>query len=210
MKYKFLIALLFVLPCCNTKGKVEESKVSANNTDSVAVDSSKYLLLKYNLYKDQFGNIAFKTIDKSDSRNPVELFITTVWNANTNDSGNNGKMEMKDVIDTASFKEVKGIYYQDKNHFYVYNQMSDGGTFAVIRDIDAKTYTVLNGYYAKDKNHAYYGSVIIKDADVRTFEPLQKVNEGDSTWQYAKDKNHFYYFGDIIKPEELKLHNLKK
>lgn len=206
MKYQLLlIALLFILPFCNSEVKREKLKTPGNNTDSSKSDTIKFSSLKYNLYRDQLGNIGFKTIDNSDPRNPIDRFVTTVWDANPNDSNNDGgKMEMKDVIDTASFVELEGIYYKDKNHFYVYNQMSDGGTFAVINNIDVKTFVVIHPLYAKDKNQIYYGSSIIKEADPKSFKPLLKAPDS-LTWYTAKDKNHFYYFGAIVNPEDIQL-----
>lgn len=204
MKYKLIIAILVFLSFCKSK----ENHPGSHDLSFSVEDSSKYFLLKHNLYKDQFGNIAYKTIDRSDPENPIDRFITVVWHANLNDSIDGGKMEMKDVIDIISFEEIKGIYYRDKNHYYVYNQMSDGGTFAIIRDIDKKSFVVVSPFYAKDIHNAYHGAVKIENVDINTFRPLPGIKSGDSTWQYARDKDHFYYFGDIIKKEDHSIHGL--
>jgi len=201
----FILILVFcTLISCNSK--VKEDKKNKKDLSNEKIDTIKFTLLKDNLYKDNLGNFGFKTIDNSDPQKPVERFITIVWNANPDDSINDGKMDMKNVIDTGSYKLIKGIYYKDKRHFYVFSQMADGGTFAVLQNIDPKTFVVLSPYYAKDINHVYYGSKIIKNADVKTFEPLTKISNGDTSWQYGKDKNYFFFFGEVIYQEELKLH----
>ena len=198
--------LILILFSCNNH---TENKNIANSTSTKNTDTLKYQFLKDNLYKNNLGDIAFKAIDNTDPRNPKDIFVTSVWNANSDDSIGDGKMEMKNVVDVSSFKRVSGMYYQDKKYFYVFNQMSDGGTFAIIKNIDPKSFIVLSPYYAKDNKHVYYGGQILEKADVKTFKPYPRIENKDTLWQYAKDKNHFYYFGDIIKTDELKSHKLK-
>lgn len=204
-----LINFLFIclgFSCCQANTK-ETKIINDYQNNELKEDSIKFRLIKDNLFIDQFGNLAFKTLDKSDPENPVTRFITTVWNATENEK-ENGKIEMKEIIDTNSFKSIKGIYYKDKSNFYVYNQMADGGNFTVLRGIDTKSFSILNGYYSKDKNFIYYGSNPVEEADVTTFKVMNKPEKGHKTEQYGKDKNRFYYFGRIIQAPDLKMHNL--
>lgn len=114
----------------------------------------------------------------------------------------NDTIALNTVIDTASFRQLNGSFYKDKNHIYQYFAMAGGGRFSLFDKVepglDYSTFKVLNGYYAKDKNQVYDSRMgHIEGADARSFTVL-----GDHP--VAKDKNYYYQWNDTITLQEIK------
>lgn len=151
---------------------------SANKTED-------WKLLKCGLYINNKGELGFKNYYTIGEK---ALYLTRYSKRMNWDDG----ATLNSVIDTASFKQLSGSFYKDKNHIYQSYSMSGGTALWIFKEADYKTFSILNEYYAKDKNHIYdYRNGIIDSADVKTFKVLDDA-------PFAKDKKHLYNWSDII------------
>jgi hypothetical protein len=88
--------------------------------------------IKDDLFVDKSGNFLFITIDNTISDNPKSKFITKIYL-----KGNEPAIDLKKVIDTASFIKINSTYYKDKNHLYFFNKTLDGGTLSSLNSYDS-------------------------------------------------------------------------
>ncbi len=149
--------------------------------------------LSCGLWKDKSGNIAYKTqaVVCSDGQFLVDTYISRL--------GFNEGTPLKDIVDTATFRELGGTYYKDNNHVYYTYPMSGGGSFNIFEEADYDTFEMLSNCYAKDKNHIYEGRAqIVSDADYATF----KTKAGLEAC-IAQDKNGYFIWGERTNPDEI-------
>jgi hypothetical protein len=153
----------------------EQKEASGHLIDSfgkVGYDQSTFQKIRCGLYVNSKGDLAYKVIDNSMKfdHKPIEVFLTSVYNADLSDSLNDSRKELKFVIDTGTFKILGDFFFKDKNHIYDFIPMMDGGTIAINQLADVKTFKVLDGgFYAKDNKHCYYRGYVIEDADLKSF-----------------------------------------
>ncbi len=109
--------------------------------------------------------------------------------------------ELKNVVDTVSFRILSMFYFVDKKHVYFHQVMACGGHIAVAHGVDRKTFKAFdeNPDYARDKRHCYAVGRDIEGADPKTFEPI--INE-EYSW-YSRDKNHVYDMNERMSDEEI-------
>ncbi|NCU04020.1 MAG: hypothetical protein GXC73_08540 [Chitinophagaceae bacterium] len=77
--------------------------------------------------------MAFKAIDNSlkfDSTKPLDIYLATVYNQDSESPGDDMK-EIRFVVDTATFVLLTNGHGEDKNYHYQFTPMSDGGTISV-------------------------------------------------------------------------------
>ena len=163
----------------------------------------KFYLINDNLYRDSAFNIYFKTIDRSFVIDSLPIFPRYIDIVYSDKFEPDGIKNMTDVIDTSTFHEISGIYYKDKRYVYVFNEMMDGGTFAIVDEADLKSFRVLKkSQYATDINHCYYKGSLIEGSDRKSF---KLVNSNIPYYYfYAFDKKHFYDCGSRMEEKELK------
>lgn len=137
MKNLVIISALILSSCSSADPKRDK-------TSKLIVENGvKYHLIRDDLYRDDKGNIYFKTLDVSaaESLDPEERkrqtninWIHTIYRI-----GESGEVEeiveLKDLIDTATFcydhpGEGLVTYYKDKNRSYYYHLMADGGNLS--------------------------------------------------------------------------------
>jgi hypothetical protein len=96
----------------------------------VSFHTSIFRKLNCGLYINNAGVLGYKAIDNSlkfDSIKSLEIFLTTVYNDDSDSPGDDIR-EMRFVVDTATFEILPTGNFVDKNYFYRFNSMSDGGT----------------------------------------------------------------------------------
>jgi hypothetical protein len=205
MRTLLSISIFFCLTSCternsehkavDTYKKIDTNFHSINAFGSVSRDISKFIELACGLYINDNGTLAYKAVDNSyrmdttGKEKPFYVYLTTIYGADLSDTINGGLKEMKFVVDTATFKILGTFYFKDKNHFYDFNPMADGGTIAINPDIDIKTFQILESeFYAKDKKHCYYRGRIVEGADLKSF----KVLDTSYSFHTAYDKRNYY------------------
>jgi DKNYY family protein len=221
MRPLLFISFLFCLTSCSdrnnerkvadTSKKVDTNFHSINAFGSVSRDTSQFIKLICGLYLNDKGTLAYKAVDNSirsdtiGNEPPFYVYLTTIYDADLSDTVNGGLKEMKYVIDTATFKILGTFYFKDKNHFYDFNPMSDGGTIAVNPDIDLESFQILESeFYAKDKKRCYYRGRIIEGADLKSF----KVLDTSYSLHIAYDKKSYYDCENKMKETDIKEQNL--
>ena len=106
---------------------------------------------------------------------------------------------------------MEPFFYKDKNNIYVFNEMMDGGTFAIIDEAHFKSFEVLKAtYYAKDKKHIFYKGAILDSADYKTFTILPFIDKGDTIRWLGKDKVNVYDGNSLLDKQTLKDWNIKR
>lgn len=181
-----LILLICTLVGCKPTPNTKEAALKKLPDGKVMdVDTLRYTrnegykLLPSGLYKNDSGEIAFRTVAKYTELDPdsnyhdvfYENFINRIHTQVEEIDG--GPQFMKNVVDVNSFKRLGGQYFADEKNVYYFWSNSDGGA---IRLVD--------------------------DADVKTFIPL------DSSYGIVKDRNYFYRYGRRLSKEEIKLDSL--
>lgn len=167
-------------------------------------DTIIYRELKCGLYISANGDIAYKTEALiNEEGDKTTRYASWIWGANQEDTvGNGGIMEMKDVVDTATFKFLTELYWVDKNNVYGLTPMSDGGNVFLIEAADSKTLKIFGtSDYAADRKNIYYRGNIVQGADRKTFKPVENIKKQELAW----DKNNFYLMGKRISAEEFKM-----
>ncbi|WP_395768916.1 DKNYY domain-containing protein [Aquirufa sp.] len=188
----------------SSKTKIESEEIKKcekylEKLDSIKL-TSEWKLLKCGLWQNKYGEIGFKThsVICSDGQVIAETYITKF--------GFNENPPLKNIIDTATFRELGNTFYKDKNHIYHHYSMSDGGSFYVFDKADYQTFQILGDCYAKDKNHIFeMRAGILKNVDYKTF----KTKKG-LTGCVAKDKNGFIIWGERVKIDEIEDEYLKR
>ncbi len=188
----------------DNKVKVENDEIKKceqylNKLDSVNI-SLEWKLLKCGLWQNKLGEIGFKTnrVICSDGQVIAEDYITKF--------GFDENPPLKDIIDTATFRELGNTYYKDKNHIYHHYGMSGGGSFYIFDKADYQSFQILGDCYAKDKNHIFeMRSGILNNVDYKTF----KTKNG-LTGCVAKDKDGYIIWGERVNINEINDECLKK
>ncbi len=144
---KLIPSLVFVVGLTSCSGKKESP-----------LDSTKYILIRDNLYSDKSGNLYLKAFDRSLAEGGTaeenEKFLLDRWlnvvycdtcklmftNENPKQLANkppDRMTELRNVVDTATFRfgEIASTenvtIYQDKNYRYYHHVMLDGGTISL-------------------------------------------------------------------------------
>ncbi|TZF94074.1 hypothetical protein FW781_15710 [Chryseobacterium panacisoli] len=188
------LLILFSSISCIKKDRTKEENSKIQNLQ-------KYTQIKDILYRDDEGNIYFKTVshgDISEGIKPEDIYIDEI-------ALDNGKTEkLKSIIDTISFKRLNYIYYKDNNLVFVENPMAYGSTFSIITGADCKTFKGLgDSYYASDMKNCYYKGNVIKNADSKSFRILEQ-KDGNGNTSYARDNNAYYNEGKSISYSKIK------
>lgn len=188
----YLLVVLTIFSC-------QTQSPEKGRADSV---ENNYIEIRDGLFKDGDGNIYFKTLDSSNPNKQIDRFIYVVY---SDEFGVEGIKEMKDVLDSKSFKSLDNNYFQDKNHIYYFHVMSDGGTMSIIDEADLLSFKVFkHSMYGIDNKSAFYRGTKIKGADILTFEPIIIEDGGNKIGWYANDKNNYYNGHDIMSEAEIK------
>ena len=173
----------------NEKDSVWNARVEKINNYKSKIDSvNNYLDWKktnYGLWKSKNGDLAIKTEEGNEQGIEITRYITQLCCEGE---------EIKNVIDTLTFKYLGSSFYKDKKNVYTHYMMSDGGNFWIVEGADVKTFKVIgNSCYAKDKNYIYGERAMKMDSiDYKTFITC------DECGCYAKDKNGYYFWDEKI------------
>jgi hypothetical protein len=91
--------------------------------------------------------------------------------------------------DAATFRHLRGPYWQDKHRTYYFDQPLEGS--------DPATFRFLGGHWTRDARNVYSGADPVNPKDLATFKVI------DANW--AKDAQWYYpaYYGHHIPIEEL-------
>ncbi|MDR1864053.1 MAG: DKNYY domain-containing protein [Bacteroidales bacterium] len=133
---------------------------------------------------------------------PVDCYLTRAYNLQ--DSANNAKddymSELKNIVDTASFRLLAPFYGMDANHVYVYQPMACGGLL-FCTDLDRATFRVFDEApkYACDKDECFAMGWYIDGADPATFRPI--ITE---YYLLSRDKNHVYDWYIRLNDDEIR------
>jgi hypothetical protein len=140
MKYILISLVLFTSYSCQESQNQKTKTISNNKGDhlidifgQVNFDTSIFRRLNCGLYINSSGIIAYKAIDNSlafDSSKPLDIYITTVYNQDSDSPGDDMK-EMRLVVDTITFTILSNGDFEDKNYRYKFTPMSDGGTIGI-------------------------------------------------------------------------------
>lgn len=174
----------------NKKDSVWNERVERINYYKLKTDSlNKNLDWKktnYGLWKSKNGDLAIKTQEGNEQGIDIERYITECCEGE----------EIKNVIDTLTFKYLGSSFYKDKKNVYTHFMMSDGGNFWIVKGADVNTFQVIsNSCYAKDKNYIYGERAMkMNNIDYNTFKTCEDCG------CYAKDKNGYYFWDSKIDP----------
>ena len=198
-----IIFYTFCLFSC-TKHKIEKVESKKDSIWNARVERITYYKSKvdslnkilnwkktdYNLWKSKDGDLSIKTHEGNEQGIAIEKYITRLCC--------DGE-EIKNVIDTSSFKYLGSSFYKDKRYIYLHYKTSDGGNFRIINGADIKTFQVIgNSCYAKDKNHIYNERDMKMDnIDYKTFKTC------DDCGCYSKDKNGYYFWDQKIEISDI-------
>lgn len=191
----FLIFILF--GCQNSKNEKNEikkdsilnSRVERINDYKSKIDSVNKILdwkkTNYGLWKSKNGDLGIQIKEGNEQGINIVGYITQLCCEGE---------EIKNVIDTLSFKYLGSSFYKDKKYVYTHYAMADGGNFWIVKGADVKTFQVIgNSCYAKDKNYIYGERAMKMDSvDYKTFKAC------DNCGCYAKDKNGYYFWDEKI------------
>ena len=129
--------LFFGFSSCRNTHKPNVQSVTYTKGDhlidafgKVGFDTSTFKKLDCGLYMNNLGVLAYKAIDNSlkfDSTRPLDVYLTTVYNQDSDSPGDDMK-EIRFVVDTTTFAMLPNGHFEDKNHHYQFTPMSDGGT----------------------------------------------------------------------------------
>src|SRR5690349_10336136 len=97
-----LISLVLLIFCSCQENQNQNSQAIPNSKGDhlinafgkVAFDTSTFIKLNCGLYINNFGIIAYKTIDNSlsfDSTKPLDIYLTTVYNQDSDSTGDDMK-----------------------------------------------------------------------------------------------------------------------
>ena len=89
-------------------------------------------------------------------------------------------------MDCASFEQITGDYYKDKDNVYLYlDNNSRYIGFVKLDNLDTSTFTVIDGEYVRDNKIICMLDGLLEGADIDTFVILDIP--------LSKDKNTVYY-----------------
>ena len=149
------------------------------------------------LFISSRGDLAYKTsILIDDESNYEESYA---------DRTCGGFEELKNVVDTVTFKFLNDYYWSDKKHIYYVSYTSDGAKMCIADSIDRKTFIPMaTSCYGTDKNHIYFRSTVVRGADRTTFRAYTEAEH------IAFDKNNWYFYGEKMPDEDVKKMGLIK
>lgn len=134
MKNTLAIFILIFLTACSSE-PTEEARTE-KVIEPTQIHTGAYENIGENLFRDESGNLYFRTIDRSainDEREVYARYFDRLY-YDTMIEGINIIVDttLRDVVDPSSFKKTGGegliTYYRDKNHRYFHREMADGGT----------------------------------------------------------------------------------
>ena len=163
--------------------------IGCNGRATKKNDTQQWRELSCGLWINNDGDIGLKTTRSTGEEKIIDCYLTRT------PLGDDTPLKM--LVDTATFHDMGGSFYKDKNHIYNYFPMSDGGSFYPIDDyVDYSTFEVLgDGCFARDKEHIYTEKHLdIVDADYKTFHAIKGC--------LAQDKNGFIFWTDRITEDE--------
>lgn len=167
-----------------------------NDSETEEVFEKGYRPVRDGLYRDNAGNLYFKTIDNSNPEEARDRYLNTVWYADS-------AREMIRVIDVPTFHHFGGDYYGDRRYVYHFFKMSDGGSLSVLEGSHPESFEVFDSsLYAMDEHSAYFRGKRLEGADIATFEPINTNGDPWPTGWFAKDQNCYYEYGERVSKEE--------
>ena len=165
MKKIFLMCFILLIILISAKC-AKETKPSKNISNQTLVNqATNWKKLKCGLYINKNAEIGFEDYKSSEKGIIIEKYYITHFGFN-----DFKEKSLKQIIDTATFRELGNTYYKDKNHIYHFYGMAGGGQFYVFDKADYGTFEVLSDCYAKDKNSIYEAkSGKLDSIDYQTF-----------------------------------------
>lgn len=172
----------------DTKDTIWDSRVIQINKYKKSLDSINKSLdwkkTNFDLWKSKNGDLAIKTSEGTEQGILIDKYITELCCDGEN---------IKNTIDTVSFKQLGSSFYKDKNHIYTHFVMADGGNFWIVENADSATFMILGNCYAKDKNFIFGERNMKMDkVDYKTFRSCEECG------CFAKDKNGYYFWDEKI------------
>lgn len=176
--------------------KIERINYYKSKTDSINKNLD-WKKTDYGLWKSKNGDLAIKTQAGNEQEIYTEKYITELCCE---------EKEIKNVIDTLTFKYLGSSFYKDKKNVYTHFSMSDGGNFWIVEKADAKTFEVIgNSCFAKDKKYIYGERAMRMDSiDYKTFKTCDECS------CFAKDKNGYYFWDSKIDLKDINDEETKK
>jgi len=111
----FSIIILFIVGCNDV--------IKKNNVEDKNENKRVFSLIRDNLYQDNKGKLYFKS-DVGEER-----FITVVYSESY---GIDGIKEITQVVDKFTFNKISETCFKDKNNYYFFKRMQDGGTLEIV------------------------------------------------------------------------------
>ncbi|MCE7995130.1 MAG: hypothetical protein HEP71_24335 [Roseivirga sp.] len=156
--------------------------------------NGEFKKLKCGLYKNQAGDIGFKTSTLLDDLgNHAITYQQYVYLLDKDDQRGYQPVAFREVVDTKSFKILNLFYCKDKNYIYAIHYTSGGAVFNATKQIDPKSFHPFgNSTYGSDGTNIYYRTEIMKMADQKSF---KVITDSENR---AYDKNNYYLNGEIL------------
>lgn len=181
----FLITVFFI---------ISHTSFTQNNS----IDNNDFVKLECGLYKSNSGEIGFKTLFLIDDKGTQNIRYQSKGYI-IDQKSNDFLVNLKDVIDIASFEILNDYYCKDKNYIYAIFYTSDGAIFNITKKINPSDFkTIANSCYGIDNKKVYFRTEILKKANLKTFEVIENKSN------FAFDKNNYYHDGQIITAKEAK------
>jgi hypothetical protein len=167
-------------------------------------DTLRYSLLACGLYRDQMGDIYFKSIEQDESLRLYDRYIGRVRSDYFEPDNNNYPTRcLGDVVDTSTFRKIGSAYYADTNHIYFHFNRADGGSIFITEEAQIPTFRMLTEYYAVDSHYVYYRGDVVNEADVRTFTAPIVVRGDTAVAWIGRDKNHYFNGEDTVSENDV-------
>jgi hypothetical protein len=177
----------------------------ASYSQKDSVGQTTFTKLRCGLYKNDIGDIGFKTSFRLDDLSGIDGIGFQTYGYLMDDTTTNGPHELKNIVDTNSFEILNDYYCKDKNYVYAIFYRMDGAVFNITNKIDSKSFFAFsNSSYGIDKMNIYFRADIVKEADCATF----KIIDEDPNGGY--DKNNYFNYGEIISIAEAKQRGYNK
>jgi AAA+ ATPase superfamily predicted ATPase len=178
--------------------------------------SSKYTLIKDDLYRDDQNNLYFIThAVNSAGRSLQAVFINRF--TYTNKKNERLDHTLNDLVDPSTWRQLNPILYRDKTRLYCHLRSSGGGYLKVLDaspdelrffyqgqwslykqvvDMSGKNDNELTktnpiSWYSNYRSKVFYGCSEVVGADPSSFKVIRDV-DGLVKGQLAKDKNRLY------------------
>ncbi len=165
------------------------------------------------LWINAMGDVAYKdiaatgqpVIDLSDpdarpddDLGAEDFYIS--WAYNAADTLHDFLTELKEIVDTLTFRALGPEYFADDSHIYILHPMVYGGYMIVGNDIDPRSFRVFKEapHFARDKNLCFVAGQQIGGADAGSFKPIPNAE-----YLLARDKYHIYHMSEVLDEEEI-------